>query len=310
VKIRNFGRTLPIYAFYILSFVILLQLDSFNLRVLAQTLNETSAIDNETLTSTQPPLQAQTLNETSAIDNETLTPPIHNGTGGLLGSLDENTMDILVPVITAIVTGGSTFAGTFGITRYTGRLNKELEVTKKENEKEKLEIALKDELILEKEKAKLALETERNRKMQELILTYDQDLRKSRIDNYKVLWNKLSDIKGTNLFVPPSSPDAVLGLTVDMGRTINNTLEQWYYTNGGFYMTDTTRAKYDDLRKYLSDKTSSGRQAEPLHVDIQKEVRVKIQDLGRSLINEVRTNEPLLGSGASQSSGQPTLPMR
>jgi hypothetical protein len=213
-------------------------------------------------------------------------------------------VEILVPILTA----GGAFAGTY----YTGRLNKKNEVDKKQHEKEIQKIESDNKLVSQRKgyENQLAvaranhqyeLERERNRTTEELRKIHYQDLRNTRITNYKELWTKLNEIKDANLFIPTTSPDASMGLSIDDGRNIDRALEQWYYTNGGFFMTDASRAKYEDRRKYLSENTSSGNKNQQLSPDVQKEVRSKVQELGKSLINEVRTNESLIISSQEKS---------
>ncbi len=89
----------------------------------------------------------------------------------------------------------------------------------------------------------------------ELEAEYDKDLRASRLRVYSTLWSKLE------LLAKYSRPQPVNAESLDL---LSAKLRQWYFEDGGIYMSQTTRDAYfslqDELQHVLpSDKGTDRR---------------------------------------------------
>ncbi len=72
---------------------------------------------------------------------------------------------------------------------------------------------------------------------------YDIDLRKQRIDAYRVLWKDLEPLA----YYSPPSP-----ITYGALRTLSESLRRWYFEDGGLFLSERTRPPYFHLQQALT----------------------------------------------------------
>jgi len=107
----------------------------------------------------------------------------------------------------------------------------------------------------------------------ELTVEYDKELQKSRLEAYKKLWGMLE--KFAKYGREP--------LTYEMLRKVSDETRNWYFHEGGIYLTRASRAPYFEMKKrmqrLLEDKTLKG---DPSAV-IKDEMLSPMLDAGSSL---------------------------
>ena len=107
----------------------------------------------------------------------------------------------------------------------------------------------------------------------ELTVEYDKELQKSRLEAYKKLWGMLD--KFAKYGREP--------LTYEMLRKVSDETRNWYFHEGGIYLTRASRTPYFEMKKrmqrLLEDRTLKG---DPSAV-IKDEMLSPMLDAGSSL---------------------------
>jgi hypothetical protein len=76
----------------------------------------------------------------------------------------------------------------------------------------------------------------------ELMVEYDKELQKSRLDAYKKLWGMLEDLARFGRENP---------VTYEILRKVSNETRIWYFREGGIYLTKASRGPYFQMKKVM-----------------------------------------------------------
>jgi hypothetical protein len=118
--------------------------------------------------------------------------------------------------------------------------------------------------------------------------TYDIDLRKSRIDAYRMLWKALQPLAR---YAPPSER-----LEPDDLRRLAVTLRRWYFEGGGLFLSKAARNAYFDLQETLAQTIAQGLDPE----SVRPLLRRLGSDVRSAMAADVATRvAPRLGGGRS-----------
>lgn len=71
---------------------------------------------------------------------------------------------------------------------------------------------------------------------------YDKDLRSKRLESYKNLWKYLQLL---------ARYDRPKPLNIQTITELTNSIRQWYFEEGGLYLSEATRKTYFDLKKAI-----------------------------------------------------------
>jgi hypothetical protein len=118
---------------------------------------------------------------------------------------------------------------------------------------------------------------------------YDIDLRKHRIRAYKELWKHLEPLAD---YSPPAR------LTYDSLENLSVALRQWYFGEGGLFLSSQTRAPYFHLQQALTELAAGheGSRGKELDSDTSRIVRTLGSRLRTSTTQDVATRVgPRLG---------------
>ena len=95
---------------------------------------------------------------------------------------------------------------------------------------------------------------------------YDIDLRKQRIDAYRVLWK---DLEPLAYYSPPSA------LTYGGLRELSENLRRWYFLDGGLFLSERTRPPYFHLQQALTRLPAAPEREAHINVDDESVAIVK-----------------------------------
>jgi hypothetical protein len=124
----------------------------------------------------------------------------------------------------------------------------------------------------------------------DLTVEYDKDLRKKRLELYKDLWPKTKPLAEFSAEAP---------LTFDIVKTVTYDMRDWYFAEGGIYLSRRSRRPYFNLKslmeEVLDDKLLQQDHAKPIDGPRLKKILVAVRDLRTSLSDDIRTrNAPWL----------------
>jgi hypothetical protein len=228
---------------------------------------------------------AQDANQTGVTPNKTTNAGNQNKTADSSNANKTDYISLIAPVSAAAITGVGTYLAT------VKQKNKEsqLQVDKAKSDKE-----------LEVQKAKSDKDLEWHKKITELMVQYDTDLRNKRIEAYKGLWMELKPIEFFSLR---------RNLTTEGVEEVATKLKNWYYDVGGLFMTNDSNSKYLDFNTSVFQITKdviSADRPKPLPDAAQDQIRSKAESIRESLINDVGTRAKLILESSTDSAPRPT----
>jgi hypothetical protein len=126
----------------------------------------------------------------------------------------------------------------------------------------------------------------------DLEIAYDTDLRNQRIQVYKELWKRLQPL------AKYSRPEPVTYQTI---KKLSETLRQWYFEEGGLFLSERSRDAYFALQDELTKKLAElGQQEDKLLPETTFEyLRKKGSDLRSRLTEDVGTRKASQMAGDS-----------
>jgi hypothetical protein len=92
----------------------------------------------------------------------------------------------------------------------------------------------------DKEIAKLNGQIQQQSDVQDLHIEYDKDLRSHRIDTYNKLWSAM---------LPLARYPESARLTYDGAKKLSESMRDWFFMEGGLFLSEETREKYFDLQE-------------------------------------------------------------
>jgi hypothetical protein len=108
----------------------------------------------------------------------------------------------------------------------------------------------------------------------ELTVEYDKDLQKSRLAAYALLWGILDKIAKYGREGP---------VTYDVLREVSNATRDWYFHNGGIYLTRASRKPYFQMKKLMQPILDDPHRFTNANGNIRKEFLEPIIDAGSAL---------------------------
>ena len=130
----------------------------------------------------------------------------------------------------------------------------------------------------------------------ELMVEYDKELQKSRLEAYRKLWAMLERLARFGIEKP---------ITYEDLRQISNATRIWYFQEGGIYLTRASRGPYfrmkELLQPLLDDKKLASRPADAIEPELLVPVIKAGSILRTSLSDDIGTKRAswLWGSGNS-----------
>ena len=124
----------------------------------------------------------------------------------------------------------------------------------------------------------------------ELTIEYDKELRRSRLEAYKELWNKLKPLARYS----PEKP-----LTYQIVKETSESLRHWYFDTGGIFLSRESREPYFALKQAMQDIIDHSELQKDKDKPLDAEWRKPLFDRGRvlreGLSNDVGTRrQPFL----------------
>lgn len=123
-----------------------------------------------------------------------------------------------------------------------------------------------------------------------LLSMIDEGTAKERLEAYKTLWKKMK-------LLPQYPPTP--NVTYEAVKTLNEEFRDWYFCEGGIYLTAESKDLYMEAQKVLYDLWKEHR--ESLAVQIKGEeydaAREKLSDLRDQLAEDLRSRLPPGASG-------------
>ncbi len=118
----------------------------------------------------------------------------------------------------------------------------------------------------------------------ELEIKYDTNLRDKRIPEYKELWKLLEDLAK---YARPKQ------LTVDDLHKLTASLRQWYFEEGGIFLSDSSRDTYFALQEAIKEVLAGRSQAPESEIDepTYEMLRAKGSALRTALTRDVGTRK-------------------
>jgi hypothetical protein len=118
----------------------------------------------------------------------------------------------------------------------------------------------------------------------DLRFQYDKDLREKRIKEYSELWRL------TGLF-PKYAREAPVTLTEV--RELTHKLRDWYFTQGGMYLSDEGREAYFQFQEVITTVLANAKQdsTAPLEGPTYESLRTSGSNLRSALVRDVATRK-------------------
>ena len=124
----------------------------------------------------------------------------------------------------------------------------------------------------------------------DLTVEYDKNLHQKRLELYRELWPKTKSLAEFSAEAP---------ITFDVIKTVSGNMRDWYFAEGGIYLSKQSRRPYFNLKalmqEILDDNTLQQDHAKPIHGTRVKKILVAARELRTSLSDDIRArNAPWL----------------
>jgi len=124
----------------------------------------------------------------------------------------------------------------------------------------------------------------------DLTVEYDKNLHQKRLELYRELWPKTKPLAEFSAEAP---------ITFDVIKTVSGNMRDWYFAEGGIYLSKQSRRPYFNLKalmqEILDDNTLQQDHAKPIHGTRLQKILVAAGELRTSLSDDIRArNAPWL----------------
>jgi hypothetical protein len=124
----------------------------------------------------------------------------------------------------------------------------------------------------------------------DLAVEYDKNLHHKRLELYRELWPKTKPLAEFSAEAP---------ITFDVINTVSGNMRDWYFAEGGIYLSKQSRRPYFNLKalmqEILDDNTLQQDHAKPIHGPRVKKILDAAGELRTSLSDDIRArNAPWL----------------